>query len=350
MSGRNDVYNLNHESPAMHQVRLGDKLKQLITLGNELRDAFVTEDKLIAGMPGCQEGVDTNTMIRVVGPIRYQSGGQVYSSPAAEGVLDGDGHDITATKFGAWRIQISATGAVTTTASNGGGADMAYESLELALLALSTQALVTNTVVVGYLGIEAAAGGFTIGTDLPVTSDAQVTAATYYDESGDSGLIAAATGAVSATPEEMNIGASTIKKNGLQLAEIAADTTLPFPLADTITTLLWGAWLIVSDLAGTAHYIQSVDGDTAASLMAYADYAAAKTAADALIAAMPGLFIVLGVLYIHNGAKDPWTAITDDITDGSDVTESIFNMRLVGEGIQVIDAAVVGDITGVVGD
>lgn len=269
---------------------------------------------------------------------------------APEAVLDGGTHDITATKFGAWRIQISKTGALTTTAADGGVGDMAYESAELALLTLATQAKVANTVIVGYLVIEAAGGGFTIGTDLPKTSDVNVTAATYYNVVGDSGLIAAATGEVSATPEELKIGAATVKVNGIQLAEVAADLTLPFPLADTITAQKWGAWLILSDLAGTAHYVQSVDGDTTASLMAYDSYTLTKVAADALIAAMPNRFVVLGVLYVHNGVKAPWEATTDDITDGSDVTESIFNMRLVNEGLQKIDAAVVDDITGEVGE
>ncbi len=270
-------------------------------------------------------------------------------SGAAEAVLDSDGQDITATKYGAWRFQISKLGALTTTASHD-TTDMAYESAELALLALANQALVANTVVVGYLVIQAAGGGFTIGTDDPKAADAAVTSATYYDVQGDTGLIAAATGVVSGTAEELNIGAATVKVNGVQLAAVAADLTLPFPLIDTVTTLKWGAWLIVTDLVGTGHYVQSVDGDTTASLMAYASFATALAAADAMIAAMPNRFVVLGVLYIHNGAKDPWTAQTDDITDGSDVTESLFKMRILGEGIQAVDAAAVKDIIGAVGD
>ena len=83
--------------------------------------------------------------------------------------------------------------------------------------------------------------------------------------------------------------------------------------------------------------------------MAYDTYALAKIAADALILNMPERFVVLGVLYIHNGVKAPWTAITDDIVDGVDVIESIFNMRLINEGLQVIDAAAIDDITGEVG-
>lgn len=532
MPGRNDVYNLNHESPAMHQVRMGDKLKQLITLGNQLRTAAVDENKVVAGMPGVGYGITAPAKIRMTGPIRYQIGGQFYESAdvalaektkqiieiaadlktlinavrtqeltrcvtppnfeivsnfdiqngdpleiisggvlktiatdqlfdtgtstviatsaywaagilsidiggtthvdwgaeavdeagaitnlaavtaagevvcgyvtvhaaagqdwvagtdalttgtggevaqatnyynnqyvgdavmgaavstsvddittAPEAVLDSAGQDITAAKFGAWRIQISKIGVLTTTAAHD-TIDMAYESAELALLAVANQAKVANTVIVGYLVIEAAGGGFTIGTDLPKTSDAQVTAATYYDVVGDSGLIAAATGEVSATAEKLKIGASTVKINGIELAEIGADAVLAFPLADTITGLKWGAWLILSDLAGTAHYVQSVDGDMTASLMAYDDYAAAKAAADALILNMPNRFVVLGVLYVHNDA-DLFTAITHALTDGTDIVESVFNMRIVNEGLQVIDADAVDDITGEVGE
>lgn len=556
---RNNVYDLNRSSPIARKVSLGRILKQTINLTNQLRAARVTENKLLAGMPGCGFGIGTSTKVRMNGPIQYQIGGQVYSSAdvgmsektaqlialanelktdhgtsktvvtdiktlvnslrnqelnrcvtaanfeidanydikngdgfeiiadgvlvtistdqnfdtgtgekiatdgyfvgailsidanatthvdfgaegadaptalanlavvtasgavvcgyviietasgggktwvagtdalnggtggdvanstsyvnnqyvgvagilgaavgtsapatlaaaaadvlsgAAEAVLDSDGQDITGTKYGAWRFQVSKLGVLTTTASHD-TTDMAYESAELALLALSNNALVTNTVVMGYLVIQAAGGGFTIGTDDPVDTDAAVTSAVYYDESGDTGLVAAATGEVSGTTHEMNISAATIKVNGVQLAAVGADLTLPFPLVDTVTTLKWGAWLIVTDLGGTAHYIQSVDGDTTASLMAYANYAAAKAAADSMIAAMPNRFVVLGVLYLQNGAKDPWQAQTDDLTDGSDVVQTIFNMRTVGEGLLALTATAIDDITGSVGD
>ena len=554
---RNNVYDLNRMNPIARKINMGGKFKSIITLINQLRAGRVTENKLLAGMPGCGYGIGTSTKARMNGPIQYQIGGQTYSSAdvglsektaqlialanelrtdhatsktvvtdiktlvndlrarslnrcvtsptfeikanmdiqngdafdfivagilvklatdqtfdtgtstqistnaywagcilsidangtthvdfgaeavdeataitnlaavtaagavvlgyvtihaaggndwvantdaleggsggvpaqttnyyndqhigddvlgaavstsapatlaaaaadvlsgAAEAVLDGAAEDITAAKFGAWRFQISKLGALTSTNSNGGTGTMAYESATLALLALATQSLTTNTVEVGYLVIEAAGGGFTIGTDDPITSDAAVTAATYYDVSGDTGLVAAADGEVSATPEELNIGAATIKVNGVQLAAVAADLTLPFPLADTVTTLKWGAWLIITDLAGTAHYVQSVDGDMTASLMAYATFVAAKAAADSMIAAMPNRFVVLGVLYLQNGVKAPWTGITDDISDGSDVVQTIFNMRVAGEGILAIDAPAIVDITGAVGD
>ena len=366
MSGRNVVYNLNHRiNKVFHDIRFGDKLKQLITLVNNLRTAVVAENKLLAGMPGCGFGIATSTKARMNGPIQYQIGGQRYSSAdvglsektaqliamanelrtdhatnktvvtdiktlvnslrnqelnrcvspanfeivsnmdiqngdefeiiaagvvvtvatdqlfdtgtgtkiatdayfagailsidgdgttthvdwgaeavdaatalanlaavtasgavvcgyvivetasggskswiagtdaltggsggdvansttyvnnqyvgvagilgaavgtsapdslaaaaadvldgAAEVVLDGAAEDITAAKFGAWRFQISKTGALTSTNSNGGTGTMAYESAELALLALATQSLTADTVVVGYLVIE----------------------------------------------------------------------------------------------------------------------------------------------------------------------------------------------------
>lgn len=553
----NEVRILNRESPGLNKTRFGDKFKQTITLANQLRDAKVTENKLLSGMPGCGFGIATSTKVRMNGPIVFQIGGQSYSSVdvgmsekaaqlialanelrtdhgtsktvvtdlktlvnalrtqelnrcvtspnfeidtnfdikngdafdiivggilvtiatdqnfdtgtgeqiatdayfaaailsidlggtthvdwgaeavdaataltnldvvtaagdvicgtvvveakggaaenwvagtdalttgtggdvanstvyandqyvgdavmgaavstsapdtltaaavdilsgAAEAVLDSAGQDITATKYGAWRFQISKIGTLTTTASHD-TIDMAYESAELALLALSNNALVANTVVVGYLVIQAAGGGFTIGTDDPVDTDAAVTSAVYYDESGDSGIITAGTGAVSATAEEMNIGASTVKVNGLQLAEIAADLTLPFPLVDTVTASKYAGWLIISDLAGTAHLILSADGDPTASLQAYDTNAAVVAALDALEAAMPGLFVVLGRFTMLNDGT-LWTAQTHELTDGEDIVDGTFAMNAALTGIQGITADAITDLSGAVGD
>jgi len=340
---QNQVYQLNHAMPIFSKVRFGRILLQIISLINAFRNYFVSETKLISGVPGMQEGTSTTTKSRMNAAIRYMIGGQNYYAPAAEVVLAAATNDITATKFGAFRFQINALGVLTCDAADE-AVDMAYESAELALLALANQALTANTLVVGYLTIQAAAGGFTIGTDLPVTSDAQVTAAVYYDELGDSGLISPATLAVSATPEEFAIGASTVKVNGVQLAEVAADATFPFPLADTVTTLLYGGWLIVTDLAGTAHLIISADGDPTASLQAYASFAAVKTALDALEAAVPGKFVVLGRFYLQNGAKAPWTAITDDIVDGIDIVDGTFRTNAAYNGIQRLNAETAVDV------
>jgi len=334
---QNQVYQLNHAMPIFGKIRFGRILLQIISLINAFRSYFVGETKLLSGVPGMQEGTGTTTKSRMNAAIRFMIGGQHYYAPAAESVLASAANDITATKFGAWRFQISKLGVITNDAADETG-DMAYESAELALLALCNQPLTANTLVIGYLVIEAAAGGFTIGTNLPVTSDAQVTAATYYDELGDSGIIEPATIAVSATPEEFAIGASTVKVNGLELAEVAADASFPFALADTVTTLKFGGWLIVTNLAGTAHLIISADGDPTASLQAYADFAATKTALDALEAAMCGRFVVLGRFYLQNGAKAPWTAKTDDIVDGSDIVDGTFRKNAAYTGIQRLSA------------
>lgn len=345
----NDVRDLNKNNPLFSRMKFGNIFKQIIGLINQLRSGSVAYTRLISGIPALQEGTSTTTSSRMNNAVRFQLNGQEYYAPAAEAVLDGAATDITAAKFGAWRFELSAAGALTSTAADATG--MAFESAQLALLELANKALTPNTLVVGYLVIEATGAGFTIGTDLPVTSDANVTAATYYDEFGNSGIVAAlASLAVSATPEQVAVGASTVKINGIQLAEISANATLAFPVADTITTLTYGAWLVVSDLAGTDYTLVSADGKSEAALMAYADYAAADTALDSLAARLPGLFVVVGRVILQNGVKAPWTAITDDITDGSDVVESRFQVTAAGTGLEVISATAVNEISGAIGD
>ena len=344
---RNNVYILNHHSKIFHDIKFGRILKQEILLANDLRSAALAT-KLLEGDPATKEG--TTIASRMDGAIRYQINGQDYAAPAIDIVLDGAGNDITATLFGAWRFQINALGVVTSTAADS-AADMDFASIQTALQELANNALVANTLVIGYLVIEATGSGFTIGTDLPVTSDVNVTAATYYDEVGNSGVVtAAASIAVGATPEQINLGAATVKVNGLELAQIAADTSLAFPVADTITTLLFGGWLIVSDNAGTGYSLISADGKEEASLMAYVDYAAVDSALDDIQARLPGRLVPIARLIIKNGVKAPWTAITDDLTDGSDVVESRFQLIAANVGIQRVSETAIDDITGAVGD
>lgn len=333
-------YKLNRVVPFFRKMLFGTRIRNIITSLNDLQNTMVVENRLLAGIPAVIDGSSTTTKLRLEGPIRYQIGGEQFYSPAAEAVMDSDGQDVTTAKFGAWRMQIDRAGVLTTTASHD-TTDMAYESAELALLALANNPLVANTVVVGYCVVESN-DGFTIGTDLPITADAHATAVTYYDELGDTGVVTPLSVLeVSGTDEELSLGTATVKLNGARVTEIAVDTTFPFALADTITKEKFGGWLVVSDFAGTSHFLLSADGDTTASLQAYADFGAVKTALDALEAAMPGLFCVLGRFTLANGDKDPWTAITDDIIDGEDVLDSTFARNAANSGLQKTTAAAV---------
>ena len=283
-----------------------------------------SRDGVISGLPAVQEGTSTNTKVRLVGPVYYQIGGQPFQSGAAEAVLDGDTDDITATKFGAWRIELSALGVLTTTSAVASG-DMAFETAEDAMMNLASQARTADTIDVGYLVIEAAAGGFTMGTDLPVTSDAQVTAATYTDvfvsEYGSG--INAVPSVATTTPDgvtTISVGTVNVNINGTTKAEIAAQLTAAFDDADTVTVDDFGGWLLISDHAGTGTYLLAADGIAGSvSAMTYTTQALVDADLDSVQDLLPLTMSPIARIYFENTndgtVPATWTAGTDDWDD-----------------------------------
>ena len=308
--------------------------------------AALVASKVTAGNPLLAVDDGTGTKCEAFGTFEHFISGKRYVSPPTAGISLPGTDDVTAAKWGAWRFERTALGAITATPAIAAGSDQAFESETLALAALGIIAATAISTTIGFLTLNADTGGFTVGTDSPVTSDAAVVVANYYNAIGDSVVEAAFTLAVSATPEQVAQGAGTVRRNGVLLAEIAAAATLAFDVADTVTTLKYGAWVFLTDIAGTAVIIQSADGDTAASLMAYATAAAAQAAIDAFVALLPNMIIPVGQLIIQNGVKAPWTAITDDLTDGSDVVVSTFTPITAGTHMVADDieqAAVIQD-------
>lgn len=287
-------------------------------------DDWERRDGMISGEPGVQEGTSVTTSVRMNAAVYYQIGGNPFHAAAAEAVLDLAAADITATKFGAWRIELAATGVLTTTAAAAAG-PMAFDSAEDAMMNLSSQARTADTIDVGYLVIEAAAGGFTIGTDLPVTSDAQVTAATYtsvFVKQYGSGLNAAL-GAVTTTPDgvtTIGIGTVDVDINGDTLTQIAAQATAAFDDADTVTVNDWGGWLLISDHAGTGTYLLAADGIAGSvSAMTFTTKALTDAQLDIIQDLLPLTMAVLSRIYFNNTndgtVPATWTAATDDWDD-----------------------------------
>lgn len=272
------------------------------------------QDGLKAGKPGCVDGSSDTTKLRVEGTnLRYQIGSQQYMTTAALETEPPTG-EITAAKFGAYRMDLNQSGALTVTRK---GDPMAYDSLEDALLSLASVAHTANSIDVGYLVIEAAAGGFTAQTDLPLTADAQVTAATYYDVlvgRAENGLNAAATVAVADSVATLNISKINANANGAKLSEIAVSATQALDDADTVTNAKWGGWLLIVDAAGTGTYCLAADGVAGtASTMAYATKAAVDTALDLVQRRMPAYCVSIARIYLDNtGGANAWTGNTDD--------------------------------------
>ncbi len=284
-------------------------------------------DGLKDGTPGMKQD-GTSVDCEMANAIRHVINGEQLYAPAVAGISLPGTDDITASKFGCWRFECDALGVVTATPAIPITSDQAFDNVSQAFAALSIIALTADSTIVGYLSIEAGGSGFTVGTDKPVTSDANVTAATYYDVLADSSVEVVASFAVGSVPEDVNIGAVTVIRNGLQLAEIAADTAWDFALADTIDADKFGGWLFYIDLTGTPVVKDiAADGDPlAVSAMAYASAQAAQDALDLLEAKMPERLVIIGQLIIENDSA-AWTANADDLTDGSDVTAAVFTAR-----------------------
>ncbi len=281
-------------------------------------------DGILSGEPACQVGTDTSTSVRMAGGVYYQIDGQVFHAPALEAVLDGAGDDVDDTKFGAWRIELSAAGVLTTIAAVASG-DQTFATAEDAIMNLASQARTAGTIDVGYLVLEADTLGFTIGTDDPVTSESTVVAATYTNvavRQYGSGL-SAALGAATTTPDgvaTIGIGTVDLNINGDALAQIAAQETAAFDDADTVTVDDWGGWLLISDHAGTGTYLLAADGIAGSvSAMTFTTKALVDIELDTIQDLLPLTMGVLARIYFNNtndgSVPATWTAGTDDWDD-----------------------------------
>jgi len=104
----------------------------LFNVSNNLTQ-WQNRNGMLSGEPAISFGTSTVTSIRMGGAVSHQIDGEFFHSAAAEAVLAGAGQDITAAKFGAWRIELAATGVLTTTAATATGA-MAFDSIEDAMM------------------------------------------------------------------------------------------------------------------------------------------------------------------------------------------------------------------------
>lgn len=255
------------------------------------------------------------------GHVRYRIGGQEYYTALDTTITLQDSGDIIQNKYGAWRILIDRTGAVTTQDT---GAQMAWDNAEDALLNLSAVAPTANTVTIGYCTItDSGAGGFNIGTTN--TTGGTATEVLYHVRNNPkkvTGLHTAngAASTVGATPTNYSTGTKDVMLNGVRITQIAAEADKSFDDLDTIGQSQYGGWVIVTNLAKNATYSLAADGKAGAvSAMTYASSAAAQTAIDNVIDRLPSMFCPISQVIITNNLAGVWTAGTDDLngTDGT---------------------------------
>lgn len=280
-------------------------------------------DGVIGGNHTLGVGTGTSTKVRMSGAIHYRISGVEYSAQDLEVVLATG--EITHNTNGAWRITINKAGTLATqrATANGTSGTMAFASAETALLSLTQIARPANTVDVGYLMIHATngAGGFTPGDDDPATTDAQVDVATYYNcrmPRIDNGFTATPSVGLSVgtTKDEYAFGTINVRTNGLNKAQISADTTITFAQADIITTLgKYGAHLFVTNTAGSAILSLAATGIAGSAQTMDYTLAQATAALDAAQLALPSIFTVIG-RETCLAAKATFTYDTDKI-DGT---------------------------------
>jgi hypothetical protein len=318
-------------------------------------------DGVIGGNHTMGKGTDTSTKVRLSGTVRYRIGGVEYSATNIEAALATG--EITGGKWGAWRLLMGKTGVLTTqrATANGTSGVMAFASGEDALLSLSQIAISADCVEVGYLTIDAAAGGFTPGADDPDAGNAQVDANNYYNcrvPRLDNGLTATPSVGLSegTSDDEYAFGTINVRTNSLNVAEIAADVTIAFADADVITTSgKFGGELFVTDLAGTAIMSLASTGIAGgAQTVDLASAVAANTALDAVQAALPQIFTVIGRVVVEAN-KASFTFNTDDLagTDGTatwtdEVAADYDRTKTSGAGVGVGSPAIPATVAAVV--
>ena len=281
-------------------------------------------DGVIGGTHTLGVGTDVTTKVRLSGVVRYRIDGVTYSLANQEVVLATG--ETTANKNSAWRITANKLGVLGTqrATANGTSGTMAFNSAEEALLSLAQIARTADTVDVGYLMIHATngQGGFTPGTDDPSTGDAQVDVATYYNVRVpriDNGFTAAPSVGLShgTNKDEYSFGTINVRTNGLNKAEISADTTIAFTQNDVVTTSgKYGGHLFVTNTAGSAILSLAATGIAgSAQTVDYNSLILVTADLDAVQLALPQIFTVIGRM-TNLTAKATFTYNTD-LLDGT---------------------------------
>jgi hypothetical protein len=294
-----------------------NKLRPISAAVAQVVDMRLVQDGVVSGSFAIATAAAAT--LAATGRIRYRISGVEYECAMPATITLQDRGNITQAKFGAWAILIDATGTVTTQDT---GAAMAFDSAEDALLNLSKRANTAANVCIGYFTTTKSDAVFDIGTTN--TNAANTTSVVYHvtqplkQASGIVTALSALAGVAAAAT--VNVGTSTVKRNGLKLAARGAEATKTFSDADVITTLKYGGWLVCTDLAGTAYYTLAADGVAgSASTMAYNTSALVQAALDNLVDRLPSVFVPVGQIIVLKANAGDFTAGTTN-TDATGVT------------------------------
>jgi hypothetical protein len=135
------------------------------------------------------------------------------------------------------------------------------------------------------------------------------------------GIISDPVIAIGSTAEEISHAAFNYRIADVNYS-IAADASVAttFTAAHVIAASKWGVVNLYINAAGTI--LTRVPGSSQTGTQSYASAAAAHTAGDALTMPVGGVCYIGRILINTDGTT--WTANTDDLTDGSDLTTATF--------------------------
>lgn len=252
-----------------------------------------------------------------VGPFEYMIDGVLYHSDAQKQIAFSAAHPVTADKWGAILIQINAAGTISTKISGTTQTTtQTYTNSADARAALPAPD--SGNVVIGALVVEAKNATWTANTDdIVAASDLEnfdlINAVTDR-------FITQGTIAIDAAPEKFQISTGfTYSIHGVKYTKAAA-TAITFTAAHACTASKYLAILLQIDSAGTvSSRVPLIDGRSQTATQGYDSY-------DAAVAALPQTEadkVAFGMIVVLADGTG-WTANTDDMTAGSDLTSVAF--------------------------
>jgi len=260
------------------------------------------------------------------GQVYYRINGEDYWCDLDTTVAFTGTELLTDGKFRAYRMEINKLGVVTLT----GPGDIDSDTAQNALLTLCSTARTADTATLAYVTVEANGANFIPGTTNTNATSNHVFYYTKGFERRMSGLTVAPSVAlaIGTTDDEYSVGTLDAKIFGQNIAQIAADTTKTFDVADTITgSGKFGGHLIVINQAGNATVSLAADGIAeSVSNMTYATAALAQAAVLACLKALPEVFVPVGYI-ITESKKAVFTFDTDDLA-GTDGTGTFYSFSV----------------------
>lgn len=319
---------VEREVVIQHNAAINDleTLRAALSKVDTVLDQLIKPDGVFAGSYSFAAGAATT--LTGSGFVTYRIGGVQYNAPVGNVTLEDLG-DITQSNFVAFRIEIDRLGALTAKSSPTVGGE---STAQKALLSLASIAPTANAVTIAYLTLTDSNSVINLGTDNLNASG--VTATIYYERGPRkriSGLNTALGAASTLTASSTTYGHGTIdpNPNGLKVAQIAAGATQALTDADTIATTKFGAWVVVTDLAGTSKVTLNAAGTPGVTAMTYATAALALAAINLVVDRLPAMFVPFILIQVSNQAGGTFTAKTTN-WDATSVTSTITDATVGG--------------------